>query len=259
MANEPRFEFPERVLVIAAHADDIEFGVSGMVARWTDAGTQVTYCIVTDNSSGDNRPGTDLNWLVETRIQEAIESARIVGVTDVRFLGYKDGILEPTLELRRDLTRLIREIRPQIVVTFDPTTIIAGDFYINHPDHHATGVAATYAVFPSAGSRPIFPELLDEGYEPHDVDRLYLMLGNESPLKVDITETIDRKLEALRAHKSQIGDGEEVTKMVRQWNEEDGKEAGYAYAESVRVITLRHAPPEEESAEAAEHAAESGD
>ncbi len=259
MTEELQFEFPERVLVIAAHADDIEFGLSGMVARWTDAGTQVTYCIVTDNSSGDNTPDADLVALVETRYREGVESARIVGVEDVRFLNYKDGILEPTMALRRDLTRLIREIRPQIVVTFDPTTLIAADFYINHPDHRATGEAAMYAVFPSAGSRPIFPELLEEGYEPHDVEKLYLMLSNQPTLHIDISETIDRKLEALRAHTSQIGDGEEVTKMVREWNAEAGKEAGYGYAESVRVITLKSPPANEEAAEAIEHTAQTGD
>jgi len=233
-----KFYYPERVLIVAAHADDIEFGVSGMVAKWTGGGTQVTYCIVTDNSSGSNEPDTDLDALVATRREEQINSAKAVGVDDVRFLNYKDGILEPTLELRRDITRLIRELKPQIVVTFDPTTLIAeGDFYVNHPDHVATGTAAMYATFPSAGSRPIFPELLAEGYEPHDVDHLYLMLSNNPTLTVDISDVIDLKLDTLRCHVSQLDDND--IEMVKKWNADAGEKAGVSYAESARVITFR--------------------
>lgn len=243
MANENGFYIPERAVAIFAHADDIEFGVAGTIARWTDAGTQVTYVIVTDNSAGSNKPETDLVELIEIRRQEALASAAVVGVNDLRFLGYKDGTLQPTMELRRDLTRIIREIRPQAVMTFDPTTIIAGDFYVNHPDHRATGEAAVYAVFPSAGTRPIFPELLLEGYEPHDVERLYLTLTMHGNHFVDITASVERKIEALRCHKSQIGDSD--FEWVRKWSAEAGERSGqgYAFAEDFRLINFARPDP----------------
>lgn len=239
MTNREPFYAPERVLVVAAHCDDIEFGISGTVARWTAAGTAVTYCIVTDSSSGSNDPKTDLKQLVARRMAEQIASAAEVGVTDVRFLEkYQDGILEPTMELRKDLTRVIRQVRPNIVVTFDPETIIARDgYYINHPDHRATAIATLYAVFPSAGSRPIFPDLLDEGLEPHEVNKMYLVLTADPTLYVDITDTIERKLNALRCHQSQLG--EDVVQRVKEWSAEAGQKFSVGYAESFRVLMLK--------------------
>ncbi|GAB4528187.1 MAG: PIG-L family deacetylase [Anaerolineae bacterium] len=229
---------PQRVVVIVAHADDIEFGMSGTITKWTDAGAVVTYVIVTDNSSGSNDPNMDLNVLIETRKREQIASAQVAGVHDVRFLGYKDGILQPTLELRRDLTRIIRECKPDVVMTLDPTMIYAMDFgYINHPDHRAAGEATLYAVFPSAETRPIFPELLLEGYEPHKVKKLYLNAFDHSTHIVDISETMERKIEALRCHASQLTENE--LNMVRQWSAEGGKQFGLAYAEGFRVVTLQ--------------------
>ena len=232
------FYAPEQVLVVAAHADDIEFGMAGTVARWTDAGTKVTYCIVTDNSSGSNEPGADLAALVQTRREEQLASAKVVGVTDVRFLGYRDGTLQPTLELRRDITRIIRELRPQVVVTTDPTMVFAMENgYINHPDHRAAAEAATYATFPSAETRPIFPELLDEGLEPHKVSKLYLQFSAQNNLHVDITDYWERKAEALLCHVSQrITD--DTINMVRKWSEAGGKEHGLGLIESFRVMTL---------------------
>jgi LmbE family N-acetylglucosaminyl deacetylase len=155
LKQEPELKLPFRILVIAAHHDDIEFGLAGSVALWTDQGAEATFCIVTDGSAGSNDPHVDLAELVERRKDEQRRAAEIVGVKDVRFLGYQDGVLEPTLELRRDLTRLIRELKPHRVVIPDPTVRYFGDFYINHPDHRAAGEAASYAVF-SAETRPVF-------------------------------------------------------------------------------------------------------
>lgn len=232
------FYTPERVLVIVAHADDIEFGASGTIARWTAAGSVVTYCVVTDNSAGSNVPNADLQALSRTRAAEQTASAAVVGVTDVRFLGYQDGILEPTLALRRELTRVIRQVRPDVVMMIDPTTVITSDGgYINHPDHRAASEAGLYAVFPSGGTRPIFPELLDEGLEPHDTKQVYLMLSEKPNLVVDISETHARKLEALRCHASQLDDA--VLEMVQKWDADAGKANGYAYAETFRVLRLR--------------------
>jgi len=223
-----------RVLVVVAHPDDIEFGVAGSVARWIEEGAQVTYAIVTDGGAGSNERGADLAALVRQRQVEQRAAAEVIGVHDVRFLGYPDGILQPTLELRRELTRLIRQVRPDRVVCQDPTTVLVEDGYINHPDHRAAGEATLYAVFPSAGTRPIFPELLKEGLEPHQVKELYLTLTTRPNTHVDISSTIDRKIKALLCHKSQVG--LEVEEWLREWDSEAGREAGCAYAEQFYVM-----------------------
>ncbi|HLU09428.1 MAG TPA: PIG-L deacetylase family protein, partial [Oceanobacillus sp.] len=180
----------------------------------------------------------------ERRKQEQLEAARHVGVKDVYFLDYADGTLQPTLELRRDLTRLIRQIRPDRVVIMDPTAVLLQDdgfSYINHPDHRASGEAALYAVFPSAESRPIFRELLDEGLEPHHVNELYLMMSDKPNIAVDISNAIDRKVQALLAHRSQLD--ESVIDMVRGWDSRAGKELGVEYAEIFRVMRFYNEQP----------------
>jgi LmbE family N-acetylglucosaminyl deacetylase len=225
---------PQRILVIVAHPDDIEFGIAGSVAHWVDEGVQVTYGIVTDGAAGSNEPGIDLKALAQQRQAEQRTAAATVGVHDVHFLGYPDGVLQPTMALRRDLTRLIRQVKPDRVVCQDPSTVFAGDDYINHPDHRAAGEAAIYAVFPSAETRPVFPELLEEGCEPHHVSELYLTLTMQPNTHIDITTTIDRKIAALLCHKSQVG--VEVEEWVRGWNAEAGKEIGVPFAEGFRVM-----------------------
>jgi LmbE family N-acetylglucosaminyl deacetylase len=227
---------PERILVIAAHPDDIDFGVAGSVAQWVGAGAQVTYCIITDGSAGSNEPDTDLAELAQQRQQEQRAAAAAVGVHDVRFLGYRDCYLQPTMMLRRDLTRIIREIRPQRVVCQDPTSVFVEGRYINHPDHRAAGEAAIYAVFPSAETRPSFPELLEEGYEPHHVDEVYLTLTLQPDTYVDIGATMERKIAALLCHESQVG--QEAADWIRERNAEMGKAAGCAFAEAFRVMRL---------------------
>jgi len=224
------------ILVVVAHPDDIEFGLAGSVARWTSEGHHVVYCLVTDGAAGTNQPDADLRALAELRRQEQLAAAQVVGVHEVRFLGYADGTLQPTLELRRELTRLIRELRPFRVVCQDPTTVFFGNNYINHPDHRAVGEATIYAVFPSAGTRPIFPELLGEGYEPHHVSELYLDLTLAPDTYVDISDSIERKLAALRCHATQVGP--EAEPWVREWGAEAGVKAGCAYAEAFRVMRL---------------------
>jgi LmbE family N-acetylglucosaminyl deacetylase len=223
-----------KILVIAAHPDDIEIGVGGTLARWVEQGAQVSYAIVTDGAAGNNDPGTDLVALAAQRQEEQRAAAALLGVHDICFMGHPDGVLEPTLTLRRDLTRLIRQVRPDRVVCQDPTTVLVGDGYVNHPDHRAAGEAAIYAVFPSAVSRPIFPELLDEGLEPHQVKELYLTLTLNPDVYVDVTGTMDRKVEALLCHQSQVG--QEAEEWIRGRNAEMGKEIGVSYAEAFRVL-----------------------
>lgn len=230
-----------RILGIFAHPDDPEFSMGGSAAVWSDQGHEVFYCLVTDGSAGSNDPNQDLAELIKIRQAEQRGAAEILGLKDVIFLGYRDGTLEPTLALRRDLTRLIRQLKPDRVICGDPTAFFYGDEYINHSDHRAAAEAAVTAVFPSAPTRPIFPELLAEGFEPHQVKELYITdTTNGTATYVDITSVIDRKIEALRCHKSQLdpGDGQ----WVRSWAAEIGKAAGLEYAEGFRVMKLVREP-----------------
>ncbi len=231
---------PFKILVTAAHHDDIEFGCAGSVARWVQEGAIVTYVIITDGGSGSNAPEMNRAQLVARRREEQLQAAQAIGVHDVRFLDYPDGVLQPTLELRRDLTRIIREVKPYRVVCQDPTTVFVWDSYINHPDHRAAGEATVYAVFPSAETRPIFPELLDEGLEPHKVSELFLDMSFHPTHYVDISATLEHKLDALRHHISQIGDGataeDNALKFVREWSAKNGENVGVSHAELFRVM-----------------------
>src|SRR5438876_11803205 len=199
-----------RILCIAAHPDDLEFTVSGSVARWTSEGRDVTFCLVTTGGAGTNEHTPSSEGLIPIRKDESREAARILGVHDVIFLGHQDGVVEPTLALRRDLTRVIRRCRPDVVVCGDPTVRYYGNEYLNHPDHRAVASAALDAVFPSSETRSIFPELLAEGLEPHKV-KLVLITGAVPPdTWIDVGETLPVKVAALKAHASQVGPGEWV-------------------------------------------------
>jgi LmbE family N-acetylglucosaminyl deacetylase len=238
------------VVVIVAHHDDIEFGVAGSVARWRAEGSAVTYVIITDGGAGSNDPAISRAELVERRKREQLAAAQAVGVDDVRFLGYTDGELQPTLGLRRDLTRILRQVRPYRVVLQDPSSILLGSEYINHPDHRAAGEAALYAVFPSSETRPIFPELLAEGHEPHKVSEVFLTLTTQPTHYVDTSAYEDAKIAALACHVSQIGEGEGAEqgalKWVRDWDAETGQKVGVAYAEAFRVMKFdQERPPSE--------------
>lgn len=234
VTQEPPLKLPFRILVIAAHPDDIEFGMAGSIAHWSAQGAEVIYCLVTDGSAGSNDPDIDRQTLIARREEEQRRAAQVVGVKTVHFLGYQDGVVEPSLALRRDLTRLIRQTKPDRVIIQDPTTIYLENFYINHPDHRAVGEAALYAVFPSAETRPIFPELLAEGLEPHHVDELYLNFSMQPTIFVDISQTIERKIESLLCHASQVGP--EAGQEVRKWNAEDGQKYGVGFCETFRKM-----------------------
>ena len=232
-------------LVIAAHPDDIEFGCAGSVARWVAEGERVVYCVVTDGAAGSNAPEQRRLQLLATRRAEQIAAADLVGVRDVLFLNEPDGHLQATLELRRELTRVIRRWRPRRVVLPDPTTVLAhwgpeddaegpGWDYINHPDHRAAGEAGLYAIFPSAETRPIFPELLAEGLEPHHVDEVYLVMSQQDNHAVDIAPYLERKIAALLCHRSQIG--VQVGEMMRAGAARQGGKYGLAAAETYRVL-----------------------
>jgi LmbE family N-acetylglucosaminyl deacetylase len=226
-----------RALVVSAHPDDIEFGCAGTVATWTDAGAEVTYCIVTDGSTGTQDRSLMGEPLAAIRRAETEAAAKIVGVTDIVWLGYRDGYVEYTLDLRKDIARVFRERRPHRYVVLDPA-ITMGDRFINHPDHRAVG-HASLDVAMTAGTTPgHFPELLDEGIEPwRGLRETWIMGPAGGSHVVNITDTLERKIDALMCHVSQVGEERaEVGGWLRTWAVEIGKSAGYDYAESFRVI-----------------------
>lgn len=225
-------------MVIVAHPDDAEFTVAGSVARWVAEGHDVIYVICTDGSRGSNNPQMSPEQMALVRQQEQREAARILGLKDVVFLGYADGTLQATLELRRDITREIRRYKPDLVVCGDPRVRIYNSTYLNHPDHRAAADAALDAVFPSAETRFVFPELLGEGLEPHKVKEVYLSGALEPDTWIDITDFIDQKIAALKAHKSQVGEGAWVEEMIRGWNSATAQGHGMAYAEAFKRIEL---------------------
>jgi LmbE family N-acetylglucosaminyl deacetylase len=227
-----------KILCIEAHPDDAEFTIAGSVAKWAREGREVVICLVTTGSAGTNEHTPDNTGLVPVREHESWDAAKILGVKDLVLLGYQDGVVEPTIALRRDLTRVIRRQRPDVVVCGDPTVRYYGNEYLNHPDHRAVASAALDAVFPSAETRSIFPELLAEGLEPHKVTEVLISGAQPPDTWIDVTETIETKCAALRAHVSQVGAGEWVEPLLREWAATQGKSAGVKYAEAYRRMTL---------------------
>ncbi len=232
------FPVPKRVLFIVAHPDDTEFSSGGTIARWTQAGTEVIYVIVTDGSKGSDDPEMTPEGLARLREEEQRAAARVLGVSEVRFLGYTDGEVYNTPQLRRDLVRQIRELRPDLVVTFDPTARFFGHARINHPDHRAVGDTALDAIFPLARDRLNFPEHEREGLRPHHVRDIFLVGTNEPNFAVDITATIDRKIEALLCHRSQIGHPQELATYIRERARLAAEGTPYQYAERFRRLVL---------------------
>jgi LmbE family N-acetylglucosaminyl deacetylase len=231
---------PKIAMSIVAHPDDQEFSIAGTLAKWSKAGCQTISVIVTDGDAGSNNPDIDASYKPElARIRRAEQQAAndVLGITSTCFLGYPDGVLTHTLELRKDLTRLIRLYKPDVVIAMDPTRRFFDSGYINHPDHRAAADAACDAVFPSAGTRLIFTDLLDEGLTPHDVKRLYLAGSEKNNLWIDISDTMDLKITALRKHVSQLGDWD-PDEMVRKWALDEGQEHGMHYAEIYKMIML---------------------
>ena len=224
---------PESAMVIVAHPDDAEFTVAGTVAAWIKAGCRAVYVICTDGNAGSHEPGMTRQKLAETRRTEQRAACAVLGVSEVIFLGYDDGQLQPTLELRQDLVHAIRQHKPEVILTGDPTALFFGDAYINHPDHRAAAQAALDAAAPASA----MPLLWPEAGPPHRVHRVYIYGSDQSNLWVDISETIDRKIAALKKHASQMGDWD-PTERIKQRSAEIGKEKGLAYAERYRMITL---------------------
>jgi LmbE family N-acetylglucosaminyl deacetylase len=229
----------ERVLVVTAHPDDVDFTWAGTVARLTDVGIGVTYCIVTDGDAGGSETGIPRAEMGPRRREEQTAAAAVVGVHDVHFLGYPDGRVEATLDLRRDVARVIRQVRPDRVIMQSPVRNI--DFvYASHPDHLAVAEAAIAAVYPDARNRWAHPELAEEGHEPWTVPQVWLgARGPDVTHYVDITDAIERKVDALLCHKSQSLDPEAIGDLLRGWAKMNAASAGLPdgrYAEAVRIV-----------------------
>ncbi len=234
-----RDEDVERVLMVVAHPDDVDFGCAGTVAGWTKAGIAVSYCLITNGDAGGFDPDVLRSEIAGIRQAEQRAAAAEVGVTDLTFLGYPDGRLCVTHELRRDISRVIRQVRPQRVVSQSPERNYAR-IYPSHPDHLAAGEATMCAVYPDARNPFAHPELLaDEGLEAHTVSEIWMAGGELADHFVDITDTYDRKLAALQAHVSQTSHLEDLDGMLRGWLAANAKAAALSdgrLAEAFRVV-----------------------
>lgn len=231
-------------MVFVAHPDDAEFGCGGTVAVWARQGWDVYYVIVTDGSAGGPDDATDVGpearrRISETRKAEQRAAGEILGLADVLFLDYPDGRVEPTLELRRDIVRLIRQYRPSRVVCQSPERVWTPEYHVrrHHPDHLAVGAAVLAAVYPAPQNAWDFPELLAEGLRPHKVSEIYVIGAPVLNHAVDISETIELKIAALAAHRSQLGDNiDQLARMVRAWSADRGARHGMAHAEEFHRI-----------------------
>jgi LmbE family N-acetylglucosaminyl deacetylase len=226
-----------RGMVVVAHADDAEWGCSGTVAKWCAEGWEVVYVLCTDGSKGTDDPEITSEELVEIRRQEQLDAGKILGLHQVVFLGYEDSMLQPTLELRRDIAREIRRYRPDVLICMGPTRRLTGNGYMGHPDHFASGEAALSAVFPTARDRLTFPEFLKEGLEPHKVREVWIMEHDGGDKFMDVTEYIETSIAALKEHRSQVTE-EEAEKYMREWRRRVGEKVGFKYAEGFKRFKL---------------------
>jgi len=213
----------ERVLVVTAHPDDLDFGAGGTIAQWTAKGIKVSYCICTNGDQGGEDPSVSREEMRKIRQQEQRDAGAALGVTDITFLNYRDGWLEPTIPLRKDIVREIRKVKPQRMLIQSPERNW-DRLFASHPDHMAAGEAAIQAVYPDARNQFAFEDILkDEGHEPWRVLEVWVMSHNAPDHFVDITDTFERKMAALHAHVSQTAHNPEMENMVRAWAERNAQ------------------------------------
>ena len=239
MSNEEQ-QTIQRVLGVFAHPDDPEFFCGATFARWAAEGKEITFVLATSGDKGSDDPEMTQERLAEMREAEERNAARVLGVKDVIFLRYCDGELMPTLELRRDITRIIRIKKPDLVVTGDPT-FWYNDGYINHPDHRAIGEATLSAVFPAARDRLNFLELeRDEGLAPHKARVVYITGAPQPNVRIDVTDYVETQIAALREHKSQIKDMDSLAERIRERKRDpESPSDAPRLIESFRAINLR--------------------
>jgi len=243
---------PDVAIFIYAHPDDIEFSAGGTAAIWAKHGSELYFVIITDGNVGTHEEGMTADRLIETRRNEQRASARVLGAKECIFMGYHDGLLQPTLELRKELVRLLRRLKPNVVVCGDPTSFFPSETRINHPDHRAAATVALDATFPAVEMPLLYPELEAEGLMPHKVNYVYISNPTLEPnYYIDTTDTINIKIEALRQHKSQLGDWD-PDEPIKAWNRETGKKVGFEYGERFLRITVKEPEIESEAGSANE-------
>lgn len=228
---------PASAIVIVAHPDDAEFMVAGTVATWARGGCEIVYLLVTDGDKGSNDPSISSTDLAAMRRAEQQDACSILGVRHVEFLHYEDGMVIPSLALRRDIARVIRKYKPAAAICQDPTRFYAGRGYINHPDHRATGEAALAAIFPAARDPLTFPELLAEGFQPHKVAEVFVGMSEVDDVIVDISEAFSLKVRALAAHKSQLGEWD-PSAMMSEWAASAAEGHAFSHGETYRYFKL---------------------
>lgn len=238
MSSLEQISVPERALVIAAHPDDVDFGCAGTVALWTRKQCKVTYVICTNGDKGSEELSLSSQELVQTRQLEQRLAAEVVGVQDVIFLGFPDGELQNTPELRRTLVKCIRSVRPEVVFCQDPGNRAFENPFVSHSDHRACGEASFDAIYPAAGNPRFFPELLEEGLMPHKVKEVLFFATHAPNVWQNITDVMDVKLKALFCHRSQISNERELEEFVRKRLAEAGKMVGCQYAEPFRRLVM---------------------
>ncbi len=239
-------ERTKRVLCVVAHPDDVDFGAAGTIAGWVAQGMDVRYCIVTDGDAGGFDPAVPRDQIGGIRRREQRAAAAAIGVTSVDFLGYPDGYVEVTMGLRKDLAREIRRHRPGLVLTQSPQRNPASIF-ASHPDHLAVGEATICSVYPDAQNPYWMPDLLEAGFEPHSVSQIWIMGTDQPDTFVDISDTFEQKLAALKHHESQMPDVAAMEERVRAWTATTAEAAGMpegSRAEAFLVIELPRHPPD---------------
>ncbi len=236
---------PRRFMVIVAHPDDADFGPAGTAAAWIDAGSEGWLVCCTSGDAGSDDPDSNPLQLAREREDEQREAARIVGYKGVTFLHQPDGALVADLALREMLVREVRTFRPDAVITGDPEVVIHEGGGVNHSDHRAAALAAVDAVYPAARNPMAFPWLHRQGLTAHRVRRLYLMWSNQPSAWVDVSSTSERKVEALRAHWSQLRDPEATFERVRNRMTQQGAAIGVRAAEAYRLVVIDQDPPDE--------------
>jgi LmbE family N-acetylglucosaminyl deacetylase len=238
MNDAPHSWRPERFMVIAGHPDDAEFGPAGTAARWIDEGSTGWLVCCTSGDAGGEDPEADPLELAAVREREQNAAAAIIGYAGVSYLHMPDGALVNDLALREQLVREIRTFRPDAVLATDPSVIFYSDGGINHTDHREAGLAAVDAVYPAARNPMAFPALARSGLAAHKVRRLYLFWPNQPTVRIEITSTLERKIDALCAHASQIKEPERLAERIRSWAAEEGEPIGVPAAEALRLIVI---------------------
>ncbi|MGH2732392.1 MAG: PIG-L deacetylase family protein [Actinomycetota bacterium] len=238
MSKPSRIAFSS-ALVISPHPDDAEFGCGGAIAGWVSEGKDVILCVVTNGAMGSNDPSVRREDLIATREREQREAAAILGISQVIFLGYEDGYMEDSHELRRDLIREVRRHKPDLVLGPDPSSFYIDQRYVNHPDHRAVGQSFAATITPGATTVPLYrADLYDRGFEPHRVKACLLYATSTPDCFIEIGPFIETKVRALRAHRSQFGDAEDMEDRMRDWAKlaAEGSGQELEYAESFKAF-----------------------